>query len=269
MSNPFEVLTAEELKSAPVNKAAPQQTGKRDYPTRGVARGISIAPSSSRGDAKKTGRGGSKRPGKREFDRHSGMDRKDSHKKDVAGKGTWGDPTKVVELSEEEEAEAQEEEEEVANVKTMDEYLKEKAEKDLKIGVDTIPEARRTVDSNWKGAKVLKKEEDDPTLAALMNGKSKSKKSKDKEQNKKVYLDIAQQIIEPESSSSNSGKETRGRGRGSRAGARGSRGRGDRGAPRGRGDRGSDSRGSRGPSRGVKRGGKLQVQNEKEFPALA
>ena len=300
MSNPFAVLTSEETalkERSPLKSSAPVQSGKRDYPTRGVSRGISVGASSTRGDhaTKRGGRGGAKRPGKREFDRHSATGKTDSNKKDVAGKGTWGNPTEVIEgTSEGSSEEVAEEEEELAPVKTFEEYKKEQSA-NVKVGVDTIPEARRPVDSQWKGAKVLKKE-DDPELSALMSKKEKTQKNKDKVQNKKVYLNIEQTIVEPKEDRE-SKFEGRGRGRGSRGargegrgegrserGVRGSRGsdrgsRGTRGEGRGRGERGSrggdrggrfaprgenSSRGSRG-----KRGGSLNTQNEKEFPALA
>jgi plasminogen activator inhibitor 1 RNA-binding protein len=43
------------------------------------------------------GRGGKGRGGKREFDRRSGTGRVDGEKKEIAGKGSWGNPTETPE----------------------------------------------------------------------------------------------------------------------------------------------------------------------------
>lgn len=101
------------------------------------------------------------------------MDRFDGEKKDVAGKGAWGDAVESgaaavtedagVEKAVDEngnpiEEEKKEDEEPVEVQKTLEEYLAEKK----KLGADAARKANEgSDDSQWKDAVVLKKEEED------------------------------------------------------------------------------------------------------------
>ena len=237
MSNPFAVLESEEItEKKPVMKQV--RSVKRDYPSRGGKKGAALNTMA--------------KTNKREFDRHSGMDRKDSKKKDVAGKGAWGDDKEVPPPLSDNEA-SSEEIEPLEPTRTLDEFLADKTDKAIKTGVDTVPEARKMVTGNWNNSKTIQKEED-PAMIALMEGKQKAKKQKEKKASDKIYLDIEQKLVVPQEerfSDRGSGRGRRGRGRGGDRG--GSRGRGsDRGA------RGGRARGARG----------LKLGNESEFPSL-
>ncbi|KAI9145721.1 hypothetical protein BKA69DRAFT_1121519 [Paraphysoderma sedebokerense] len=266
----------EQPKKLDNSRARPQDARlKRDYPQRGGFKAVPIdriarsrdtgsfenAPESNRserGGFRGRGRGGRGRGrgGRgREFDRRSGTGREDGHKKEVAGKGSWGEATENPEESTEaapaaegENAENKEEtpveEKEEEKVKTLEEYQAELAAKKAALNKSTqVRKANEGADeSQWKGAVPLQKQDVDEAddLAPFIFGVgSKGEKSKSKkEKAQKVHLDIEQKFADED-------RPRRGRG-------------GFRGAGRG----GREGRG---------RGGKPQAVNindDKAFPSL-
>ncbi|KAI8099461.1 uncharacterized protein BX664DRAFT_321292 [Halteromyces radiatus] len=154
-------------------------------------------------------RGGDKRRGDkrqggrpqrgRQFDRHSGTGIADSEKKEKQG---WGHPeTAEAEAAKDsvnpkdpaaaEEPVTPTEPEEV--VKTLDEYLAEKALKSLKVG---LPEARKanegTDDAKWKDTVAFQKTEEPDYLPA----KEKTVKKEKTAKAGKVFVDIEQRFQE-------------------------------------------------------------------------
>ncbi|ORX42938.1 hypothetical protein DM01DRAFT_1340927 [Hesseltinella vesiculosa] len=132
----------------------------------------------------------------RQFDRHSGTGIVDSEKKEKQG---WGHPeTAEAEAAADKlspsdpaapEAEAAVAEAE-EKVKTLEEFLAEKANKVLKV---SLPEARQIgeVDGKWKDSVAFVKEEEPDFLPA----KEKSSK-KEKSRKEKVFVDIEQRFQE-------------------------------------------------------------------------
>ncbi|KAL1920067.1 uncharacterized protein VTP21DRAFT_1213 [Calcarisporiella thermophila] len=244
---------------------------RRDYPVRGGARG-GVAVSgraepprfgreredggdfsrASRGARRsERSRGGSFRGRGRQFDRHSATGLVDNEKKEKQG---WGEPTTaeaegekiakedsneaLAEDKAEGAAAADAEPEEV--VKTLDEYLAEKASKGLNV---SLPDERKpnegVDDAQWKGAVELSRDEEE----YLFLGKEQAGKSKArKEKGTKVFVDIEQRFAERPR-------------RGGFGGERGARPGSERG---GRGGRG----GRRGQQNGV------NVEDNRAFPAL-
>ncbi|KAG0304872.1 hypothetical protein BGZ99_002256, partial [Dissophora globulifera] len=197
------------------------------------------------------------------YDRHSGTGIVDSEKKEIQ---RLGDPA-VAELEGEKDAvlSAQEtsasfpaepaEPEEV--VKTLDEFLAEKAAKALKVA---LPKARAANagadDSQWKNAKVLEVEETGDFIKMGKDSVTKSRKTK--KEAKVLITDIDIRYTEPARDPA-----PRSAFRGGRGGDRGGRG-GDRGA-----------RGSHGSDRGARRGGAaprsgtaVNVDDQELFPSL-
>ncbi|KAI8912034.1 hypothetical protein PhCBS80983_g03209 [Powellomyces hirtus] len=274
------------------DKKPAERAPRNEYPRRGGARGGAVegaprtprapretgdfeqAPREDRVDGERRerntfrgGRGGRGRGGfrGREFDRHSATGRTDGVKKEVAGKGSWGNPLTAEEEAKKEisdaegavektngDAEATEtpavEAEEVKepedNFKTLEQYIAERARPTNDKNVRKANEGAD--DAQWKDAVVLKKEEDEELFADLLKVK-KSKAAAAKEKAQKTFVNIDQRFTD----------EGRGgfseRGRGGRGGARGGRG-GDRGAPRG--------------GRGRNAGGAVSIEDQTAFPSL-
>ncbi|KAJ3090720.1 hypothetical protein HK102_002863 [Quaeritorhiza haematococci] len=280
-----------EVKKADNTRAKPGENRVRnDYPKRGgyaSANVVSVRPSDRvesreggfRGDRPPRlsgergergergsfrGRGGRGRGGgrggyrQRDFDRHSATDRYDGEKKEVAGKGSWGDPItseaeqpqEVVEgaasaegaegnvekpAGEEVEAEKKEESEEEKQL-TLEQYLAQKTAK--KAVVETAPAPRKANegadDGQWKDAVMLKKEDEE----FLVLGAKEKRNKNIKEKSSKVMLDIEQRFNDEPS-------------------RRGGRGRGGRGGER----RDYGGRGSRGPRQ-------VNVEDPNAFPSL-
>ncbi|KAJ3317673.1 hypothetical protein HDU76_001092 [Blyttiomyces sp. JEL0837] len=211
------------------------------------------------------GRGGAPARG-REFDRHSANPRHDGEKKDVAGKGSWGNP-----VTAEEEAAKDVKEEgaavaEGANGKTteeaakevvpaepeeqlvtLDKYLAEVAAKKPALAVAPRKANDGADDNQWKDAVVLKKEEEE-----LFAGKQKAKKvAAPKEKPVKIAVEIEQKFADEERA--RRGGDRPNTGRGGNRGGRGGRG----------GDRPQSGRGGRGP-----RGPVINVDDKDAFPSL-
>ncbi|KNC99453.1 hypothetical protein, variant [Spizellomyces punctatus DAOM BR117] len=224
---------------------AEPREGGRDNRERGGFRG-------SRGGR---GRGGFRG---REFDRHSGTGRVDGVKKEVAGRGSWGNPLTAEEEAkkevQEETAEAtpektdgeavesraaenEENKEPEEVLKTLDQYLAEKNKRAAELNVRKANEGAD--DAQWKDAVVLKKEEDEQLFAEL--AKPGKKKGGAKEKAQKAFVNIDQRFADEQR-----GFNNRGRGRGEF---------------RGRGDRNGDRR--RGKNAGV-----VNVEDQTAFPSL-
>ncbi|OUM63403.1 hypothetical protein PIROE2DRAFT_69383 [Piromyces sp. E2] len=211
--NPFELLGDEEeaaqtttkltrnekkiLKNEVIDnsRATPRENRLRnDYPKRGGFAGKSTRPARSseggdnrRGDRSRRGGRGEYKGRGREFDRHSGSARRDSQKKDVAGKGSWGKPTEN--LEEVVEVEQNENEEEVKETKpeeklmTLEDYLASQAKKAI-VNENTIRTANEGVDeSKWAETVELSKDEE-----AYFVGKGNEKSHRVKKQKEKTYV---------------------------------------------------------------------------------
>ncbi|KAF9149396.1 hypothetical protein BG015_008813 [Linnemannia schmuckeri] len=206
------------------------------------------------------GRGGARHGG---FDRHSGTGIVDSEKKEH---NRLGDATTAPlegekdaqEIARESAAPSPEPAEPEVAVKTLDDYLQEKAAKSLKL---SLPETRAANagadDSKWKDAKVLEVEE--ATDFIKMGKDSVAKSRKGKKEGKVLITDIDLRFTEPA------------RDPAPRGAFRGGRGGGDRG---GRGGRGG-ARGGRGgnsnhPPSGPRRSGgaSVNVDDTELFPSL-
>ncbi|KAI8876377.1 hypothetical protein K501DRAFT_288927 [Backusella circina FSU 941] len=208
-------------------------------------------------DASRNGRGTGrgKRPPRRQFDRHSGTGIVDSEKKVNQG---WGHAeTAEAEASKdtldakdpdapEKEVAAPAEPEEV--VKTLDEYLAEKANKSLKVSLPEARKANDNDDSAFKGAVAHHKEELDDFY---VNKDAKSAKKTEKVRKEKVFVDIEQRFEEKSSPRSTGG--FRG---GNRRG--GSDRRGGRGGNSNR--RGGSGRSDKSPA--------INIQDATAFPSL-
>ncbi|KAG0041964.1 hypothetical protein BGZ83_001068, partial [Gryganskiella cystojenkinii] len=167
-------------------------------------------------------------------------------------------------LNEEETAAAAPEpaEPEVA-VKTLDDYLAEKAAKALKLSLPATRAANAGADnSQWKDTKVLEVEETGDFIKMRADSVAKAKKGK--KEAKVLIKDIEVRYTEPAREPAPRGAFRGGRGGGDRGAFRGGRGGaagGDR-APRG----GAAS--SSGPRRGGPRGGSVNVDDTNLFPSL-
>ncbi|KAG0352445.1 hypothetical protein BG005_008128 [Podila minutissima] len=196
------------------------------------------------------------------YDRHSATGMVDSEKKLKQG---WGEPT-VAALQGEQDAENEvsrapspEPVEPEAPVKTLDDYLQEKASKALKIALPTARAANAGSDqSQWKNAKVLEVEETGDFIK--MSKDSVAKARKGKKDGKVLIQDINFQFSEPAREPS-----TRG-GRGERGG-RG--GRGGRGSGRGGGETHQAFRDrTSAPRRSGGAGASVDVKDPSSFPTL-
>ncbi|KAF9300819.1 hypothetical protein BGZ91_009734, partial [Linnemannia elongata] len=152
----------------------------------------------TRGSRGVRGRGGARHGG---FDRHSGTGIVDSEKKEH---NRLGDATTAPlegekdaqEIARESAAPSPEPAEPEVAVKTLDDYLQEKAAKALKL---SLPETRAANagadDSKWKDAKVLEVEE---TTDFIKMGKdSVAKSRKGKKEGKVLITDIDLRFTEP------------------------------------------------------------------------
>jgi len=192
--------------------------------------------------------------GGREFDRRSGSDRHDGPKKDVAGKGTWGDAVEagveaavapvvepVRELSEEEKARIEArriEAEEDAKLMTLEKYMADKKASEALSTLNLRKAGEGTDQSQWKGGVVLVKEEKN---FFVIEKEEKAKKVAEKKT--KTFYEIEQKFNEeprPQYDDSRRGGDRRdgaprGRGtftpRGGRGGNAGGRGQGSKGMP--------------------------------------
>lgn len=193
--------------------------------------------------APKEARGSRGRGRGRQFDRHSGTDMRDSEKKSVAGKGTWGAPG--VELEEvngdaiaEEVAEVKIESEEEEEVKrepepaymTLEQYQESLKAKRAQAPTAAPRQANEGVDEKkWAGKVHEKKDDTEPLFA----GKQQQKTLKKKERPQKEILEVDLRFADSSASSAPRGAFRGGRGRGGERGGRGGRGRGgDRGRGR-------------------------------------
>ncbi|KAJ3282977.1 hypothetical protein HK104_010617 [Borealophlyctis nickersoniae] len=213
-----------------VARTGPRETGDFERPPRtegGEQRG------GFRGGRGGRGRGGAGAGGRgREFDRRSGTGRRDGEKKEVAGKGSWGnaataeEESKTVDVAADgavaEGAPAAEgekpAEEEVAKepeevLKTLDQYVAEVEAKKAAAALNVRKPNEGADDSQWKDAVVLKKEEEDFFVGKGAKGK-KSVAAAAKEKAAKVFAPIEQRFAdEPK-------RGGFGRGRGGRGGDR-------------------------------------------------
>ncbi|KAF9132014.1 hypothetical protein BGW39_000945 [Mortierella sp. 14UC] len=209
------------------------------------------------------GRGGARHGG---FDRHSGTGIVDSEKKEH---NRLGDATTAPFEGEKDAQETAQEsrgaspepaEPEVA-VKTLDDYLQEKAAKALKVSLPAARTANAGADdSKWKDAKVLEVEEAEDFIKMGKDSVAKSRKGK--KEGKVLITDIDLRFTEPARDPA-----PRGAFRGGRGGDRGDRGgRGGRGGARG--GRGGHGHPSSGPRRSGAGGASVNVDDTELFPSL-
>jgi len=260
--------------SKPVDNKAPRKDGARsNKPREGddrAPRGPRFDRAPRDGAAPRAPRGGRAAPrGGRHsgLDRHSGTGIVDSEKKE---NNRLGDPTessleaeKDAVVSAETPAAVAEPVEPEAVVKTLEDYLAEKAAKALKL---SLPETRAANagadDSQWKDAKVLEIEETGDFIK--MGKESIAKTKKGKKETKVLIKDIEVRFTEPAREQSSA---PRGAFRGGRGGERGARG-GDRAAAGARGARGGNAASSA-PRRGAApRGAAVNVDDQVLFPSL-
>ncbi|KAF8941278.1 hypothetical protein BGZ58_000563 [Dissophora ornata] len=248
---------------APRKDSARASNKPRDDAPRGprydrTARDGESAPRAPRGGARAPrGARGGRHGG---YDRHSGTGIIDSEKKE---NNRLGDPT-AASLEAEKDAALSAEEAVVASpaepaepeevVKTLDDYLAEKAAKALKV---SLPETRAANagadDSQWKDAKVLEIEEAEDFIK--MGKDSVAKARKGKKETKVLFTDIDIRYTEPAREPT-----PRSAFRGGRGGERGARG-GDRSA------RGGD-RGARRSGAAPRGGATVNVDDQELFPSL-
>ncbi|KAF9097662.1 hypothetical protein BGX29_003386 [Mortierella sp. GBA35] len=190
------------------------------------------------------------------FDRHSGTGIVDSEKKE---NNRLGEPAtsslegeKDAQLSAEAPVVAAEPVEPEVVVKTLDDYLQEKAAKALKI---SLPETRAanagSDNSQWKNAQVLEVEETGDFIK--MGKESVAKARKGKKESKVLIKDIEVRFTEPAREQPAPRGAFRGGERGARGGARGARGGNNAQAPR---------RGA------APRGAAVNVDDTELFPSL-
>ncbi|KAJ3029033.1 hypothetical protein HDV00_009807 [Rhizophlyctis rosea] len=258
-----------------VARNGPRETGDFERPPRegqregqdgqrGGFRGGRGGPRGGRGAG---GRG-------REFDRRSGTGRRDTEKKEVAGKGSWGEPiasqqegTKVAEQEiavaegaegtpeenpaadkpADAEAEAAKEPEEV--LKTLDQYFAEREAKKGAADVAVRKANEGADESQWKDAVVFQKEEEDYFIGKSAKGKRAAQTPKEKQQ--KVFAAIEQRFADEGPKRGGGGRGGRGRGGDRPEGSAGGRG------------RGGERRGGRGGNNAS-----VNVSDEKAFPTL-
>ncbi|KAF9959445.1 hypothetical protein BGZ72_009607 [Mortierella alpina] len=195
------------------------------------------------------------------YDRHSGTGKMESENKE---NNRLGDPTAAALEGEKDAALTAVESgaatpelvEPEAVVKTLDDYLQERAAKALKI---SLPKARAansgTDDSKWKDAKVLEVEE---TADFIKMGKeSVAKSRKGKKESKVLITDIEVRYAEPAREQQSAPRSAF---------------RGGRGGDRPRGGRGGGARGGNiaasGPRRNAPGGSNVNVNDTELFPSL-
>ncbi|KAF9966527.1 hypothetical protein BGZ70_002035 [Mortierella alpina] len=223
------------------------------------------APGGSR--VPRGGRGGIRGGRHGGYDRHSGTGKVESENKE---NNRLGDPTaaplegeKDAAMAVESGAATPELVEPEAVVKTLDDYLQERAAKALKIA---LPEARAANsgadNAQWKDAKVLEVEETGDFIK--MGKESVAKSRKGKKGSKVLITDIDVRYAEPAREQSAPRSAFRGGG----GGGRGSdRPRGSRGGGGGVGARGGNHAGS-GPRRNAPGGSNVNVNDTELFPSL-
>ncbi|KAG0214179.1 hypothetical protein BGX33_002370 [Mortierella sp. NVP41] len=205
------------------------------------------------------GRGGARHGG---FDRHSGTGIVDSEKKEHNRLGNattapFEGEKDAEETAKESRAATPEPVEPEVAVKTLDDYLQEKAAKSLKIALPEAREANAGTDgSKWKDTKVLEVEETSDFIK--MSKDSVAKTRKGKKETKVLITDIDLRFSEPAREPS-----PRGAFRGGRGGDRG--GRGGRGGARGGRGGNASSNASSGPRRS---GASVNVDDTELFPSL-
>ncbi|KAI9468129.1 MAG: hypothetical protein EXX96DRAFT_592028 [Benjaminiella poitrasii] len=135
----------------------------------------------------------------RQFDRHSGTGIVDSQKKINKGWGKAGqseaEADKDASEAPEAEVAAVEQQQEEEKVKTLDEYLAEKANKSLKV---SLPEARKANDDDsavFDGAVVVSKQEAEEYFVGQTAQPKKTKSSTEKVP-RKVFVEIEQRFQE-------------------------------------------------------------------------
>lgn len=272
----IQIPVKKEVKPAPKPAAAPASSAPKPAGNQGPRRdnrsgkprdGDDRAARGPRFDRPPRGEGGAPRErgarqhraprNGREFDRHSGTGIADSKKKEKQG---WGNPTTAqtegetavtTELTTETpEAEAAAPVEPEPVVKTLDDYLAERASKSLKVA---LPEARTanagSDESQWKDAVVLEIAEAEDFIK--MGKDTEPKKHGKGKKEKVIIMDIDMRFNEPARESA------------PRDAFRGARGRGaPRGAPRGS----AAPRGNRGGN--APRGAPVNVDDTNLFPSL-
>ncbi|KAI8968567.1 hypothetical protein BDF20DRAFT_897070 [Mycotypha africana] len=246
--NLFSILSEDgDVRPEPV--AAPKEEKKVDEKPKSADKRSSKPKANGRGkDNGRPTRG-------RQFDRHSGTGIVDSEKKIKRG---WGKPeTAEAEAANDKlnpadpdapEADAPVSEPE-EQVKTLEEYLAEKANKSLNV---SLPEARKAnddADDAFKGAVAFKREEEEEYFANK-NAKS-SKKNADKPRKEKVFVDIEQRFEDK----SNDFRGRRGN---------------DRRGGRGNGRRGGNNNGRRGGNnRQQSKTPAVNLEDASAFPSLS
>ncbi|KAI9322520.1 hypothetical protein BX666DRAFT_1895743 [Dichotomocladium elegans] len=252
--NLFDILGEQDdvRQSAPVKEQKKADEAKPAAAEKRAAGGNSKTNGAPRGGARRgNGRQQNGRPQRgRQFDRHSGTGIVDSEKKEKQG---WGHPESAeAEAAKDtisskdpaagEENTAAEPVEAEEQVKTLDEYLAEKAAKSLKV---TLPEARKANEgsetSEWNNAVAFVKEEE-PEF--FVSKDTKTVKKTEKQRKEKVVIEIEQRFQE----------RTRGGFQGDRRG----------GAQR-RGGRGNNNTGRRGPKSAAPA---VNLQDVSAFPSL-
>ncbi|CAO3692250.1 unnamed protein product [Rhizopus stolonifer] len=197
--NLFDVLAEKDNTPVKVEAPAPVEVNQKNASKvkEAAAKGEKKPRRSPNKDERPTKDGRPRRG--RQFDRHSGTGIVDSEKRVNQG---WGKPGKSEaegakdtlnpadpDAPEQEAAAAPVEAEEV--VKTLDEYLAEKANKALNV---TLPEARKVDDSVFEGAVVHTKEEVQDFYVSIKE--TKTKKTTEKSRKEKVLVDIEQRFQE-------------------------------------------------------------------------
>ncbi|TPX36309.1 hypothetical protein SmJEL517_g01609 [Synchytrium microbalum] len=237
------------------------------------------------------GRGGPHRG--REYDRRSGRVDMDSEKKEVAGKGTWGDPLTAesaavpaettdgaAETTETEvavdgaapaegEAAAPEpvEEQPEDKYKSLDDYFKELAAKKPTAAAPTRKANEGADVSQWKDAVVFQRGDEEEVFIAL--GQQKAKKAAAGTIKEKVQVDLDIRFTEPSSAPRGRGGN-RGEFRGGRGGPRRD---GDNSGPRSPRESGAGGfrggRGAGGPRGGGRGSGPpVRLEDTNAFPSL-
>ncbi|KAI7899273.1 uncharacterized protein BX663DRAFT_522044 [Cokeromyces recurvatus] len=157
-----------------------------------------ISKDASRANRVNKGRQNGRQRG-RQFDRHSGTGIVDTQKKINKG---WGKPGQSEAEAAKDAPEAPEAEaaaapvEEQEKVKTLDEYLAEKANKSLKV---SLPEARKANDddaSAFEGAVVVSKQEVEEYYVGQVAQPKKSKSQTTEKAPRKVFVEIEQRFQE-------------------------------------------------------------------------
>lgn len=255
------------------------RSNNRDRGGRGNGKG-------NRGKGKgKGGRGGDReRRPRREFDRRSGTGRSGpgaEQRKDGAGKGNWGsdadmmnsasqDQQAVANELEQDGATAEEQEpeepEEEDNELTLEEYQAQLAAKNTGDAFKTLK--ARKVDTDFEGAAVLKKGEEEEFLG----GKEKNLRKKKTQKKKGTAMELKINFARSDSDGGGGGGKGKGKGKG-----KGNRGgdrdnfRGGKGGGKGKGygGKGGNRGGGKGYGKGGNRGGgNLNVNSQEAFPSL-